>query len=405
MNSDQSSPATVSDISTESINAVPKEVSEILLLKTTMKIETEAVKGYDFNTGIDYPQLIKSYATTGFQSTCTAKAIELVNKMLHWRLSDEPYNPANEHDISDMEIRKKTKCSIFLGYTSNMVSSGMREIIRFLVEHKLVDCIVTTCGGIEEDFIKCMAPTYLGDFHADDIKLRQQGVNRTANLLMPNDNYTLFEDWVLPLFDEMYDEQKSKGTIWSPRKIIKRLGEKINNPESIYYWAAKNDIPVFCPAFTDGSMGDMLFMHSYKRKGFICDLVKDIKKLNKLTLNTRKSGAVILGGGVVKHHILNSNILKGGVDYCVYINTGNEWDGSDAGARPHEALSWGKIKIDGEFVKVWTEATLVFPLIVAESFAKYYHEVQRVEEQRAKVAVREENESVKKEEGSGTISN
>jgi len=400
-NSDASLPAT--DVSTDSVGTVPKEVAEILLLKTTMKIETEAVKGYDFNAGIDYPQIIKSYATTGFQSTCVAKAIEIINKMLHWRLSDEQYDPTNEDDISDIEARKKTKCSIFLGYTSNMVSSGMREIIRFLVQHKLVDCIVTTCGGIEEDFIKCMAPTYLGDFHADDVKLHQNAVNRTANLLVPNDNYTMFEDWVLPLFDEMYEEQKSKGTIWSPRKIIKRLGEKIDNPNSIYYWAAKNDIPVFCPAFTDGSMGDMLFMHSYKRKGFIVDLVRDIKKLNKKVLNTRRSGAVILGGGVVKHHILNSNVLKGGVDYAVLINTGNEWDGSDSGARPHEAISRGKIKIDGEFVKVWTEATLVFPLIVAETFAKYYHEVLKVEEQRAKAVVREE--SVKKEEGSGTIAN
>jgi deoxyhypusine synthase len=90
---------------------------------------------------------------------------------------------------------------------------------------------------------------------------------------VPNDNYCAFEDWVTPIFEEMYQEQMTKGTIFSPSKIIKRLGEKINNEDSIYYWCAKNDIPVFCPAITDGSLGDMLFFFSYKRDGFIVDLI------------------------------------------------------------------------------------------------------------------------------------
>eukprot|EP00051_Salpingoeca_urceolata_P011975 m.148877 g.148877 ORF g.148877 m.148877 type:complete len:80 (-) comp17331_c0_seq2:679-918(-) len=67
-----------------------------------------------------------------------------------------------------------------------MVSSGIRETIRFLAQHKMVDVIVTTTGGIEEDFIKCMADTYLGDFARDGAALRKRGINRTGNLLVPN---------------------------------------------------------------------------------------------------------------------------------------------------------------------------------------------------------------------------
>ena len=370
---------------TNNTTNLPSLLVESVLKKSSLQPETATVKGYDFNQGIDYAEIIKSYATTGFQATCLSKSIDIINKMLKWRLSDEPINHETEDDdLKDLEARKKVKCTIFLGYTSNLISSGMREIFRFLVQHKLVDCIVTTAGGVEEDFIKCLGPTYLGDFYLNDVELRKNGINRIANLLVPNDNYCKFEDWIIPIYDEMWEEQKKNGRVWTPSRVIRRLGEKINNPDSVYYWAAKNKIPVFCPAFTDGSMGDMLFFHSYNKEKFQIDVVKDIRKLNKRALRARKSGVVILGGGIVKHHILNANLMRNGADFGVFLNTGNEWDGSDAGARPSEALSWGKLKLDSLSVKVWADATLVFPIIVAESFAKYYHENRKLEEEKAK---------------------
>jgi deoxyhypusine synthase len=81
-------------------------------------------------------------------------------------------------------------------------------------------------------------------------------------------------------------------------------------------------------------------------------------------------GMIILGGGVIKHHICNANLMRNGADYAVFVNTGQEFDGSDSGARPDEAVSWGKIKLDAQPVKVYAEATLVFPLLVAQTFAK-----------------------------------
>merc|ERR1719411_1518218 len=96
-------------------------------------------------------------------------------------------------------VEPKNNCTIFLGYTSNMASCGVRESIRFLVQHNMVDCIVASAGGIEEDFIKCLAPTYLGDFSLKGPELRKKGINRIGNLLVPNDNYCKFEDWIMPL--------------------------------------------------------------------------------------------------------------------------------------------------------------------------------------------------------------
>ena len=137
----------------------------------------------------------------------------------------------------DAETGEKT--TIFLGYTSNLISSGLRETLRWLVQHKHVSAIVTTAGGVEEDFIKCLGKTYLADFNLDGANLRQRGMNRIGNLIVPNDNYCKFEDWLTPILDTMLAEQKETGEVWSPSSFIRRLGKEIDNEESVYYWAYK----------------------------------------------------------------------------------------------------------------------------------------------------------------------
>jgi len=323
------------DIS-KAINAVTVKSAEIEC--------KEEIKGYDFNKGVNYSEIFSSYKLMGFQATSLGNTIEIINKMINWRLSHDPIDKDESDDYLDLLVREKTRCTIFLGYTSNMASCGMREIIRYLCEHKMIDCIVTTAGGIEEDFIKCLKPTFLGDFELKGSELREKGINRIGNLLVPNENYCAFEDWVKPLLNEMIKIQNEKKKIWTPSKVIKFLGNKINNKESIYYWAAKNKIPVFCPALTDGSLGDMIFFNNYKNPGFTIDIVRDLAKINKIAIKAKKTGMIILGGGVIKHHICNANLMRNGSDFAVYINTAQEFDGSDSGARPDEAVSWGKIK-------------------------------------------------------------
>ncbi|ORZ20349.1 deoxyhypusine synthase [Absidia repens] len=356
-----------SDTPTNNVNGAQ---AAVFVESVEMPKDSLLIKGPDFNQSLSLTDLLSSYKAMGFQASNLGKAIEIVEQMIQWRLSDEPVADDEPEEYRDPKVRQQTKCKIFLGYTSNLVSSGVREVIKYLVQHKMVDVIVATAGGVEEDFIKCLAPTYLGDFNLKGSNLRKQGLNRIGNLLVPNNNYCKFEDWVVPILDKMLEEQKSKGVIWTPSSMIKRLGEEINDESSIYYWCAKNDIPVYCPAITDGSLGDMIYFHSYKNPGLIVDIAGDIRSMNNEAVFAKKTGMIILGGGLIKHHICNANLMRNGADFSVYINTAQEYDGSDAGARPDEAVSWGKIRADGQMVKVHAEASLVFPLIVAATFAK-----------------------------------
>ncbi|OAY80892.1 Deoxyhypusine synthase [Ananas comosus] len=324
-------------------------------------------------------------ASTGFQASNLGDAVTVVNQMLDWRLSHEkPGGDCDEEEL-DPAYRESVKCKIFLGFTSNLVSSGIRDIIRFLVQHRMVDVLVTTAGGIEEDLIKCLAPTYKGDFSLPGALLRSKGLNRIGNLLVPNDNYCKFENWIMPLLDQMLLEQSTENVIWTPSKVISRLGQEINDESSYLYWSYKNGIPVFCPALTDGSLGDMLYCHSVHNPGLLIDIVQDIRAMNGEAVHAspRKTGIMVLGGGLPKHHICNANMLRNGADYAVYINTAQEFDGSDSGAQPDEAVSWGKIKGSAKAIKTFAmvvltsesnqvhcDATIAFPLLVAATFAR-----------------------------------
>eukprot|EP00803_Ostreobium_quekettii_P000133 evm.model.scf_11.12 EVM.evm.TU.scf_11.12 scf_11:103424-107242(+) len=346
---------------------------EAVLVKSEQLPEgTPQIRGYDFSQGCNLDHLMDAMLFSGFQASNLGKAVQEVNNMIKWRLSDDPLTSDTSPEHALPGFRSKTRTKIFLGFTSNLVSAGVREQIRYLVQNRMVDVLVTTAGGVEEDLIKCMAPTYLGDFRLKGAELRVKGLNRIGNMLVPNSNYCAFEEWIMPILDKMLVEQQEDGVNWTPSKMIDRFGKEINNPDSIYYWAHRNGIPVYCPPLTDGSIGDMLFFHSYKKPGLRCDIVEDIRRMNDEALKAapRRTGVIILGGGVPKHHICNANLMRNGADYAVYVNTAQEFDGSDSGAHPDEAVSWGKIKMTATPVKLCGDATILFPLIVSQTFAK-----------------------------------
>lgn len=304
------------------------------------------IRGINFEKKADTDAILKSFATTGFQATNLARAIEIVNTM------------------------RKEKATIILTFTSNMISSGVHEIITYLVKHKKVDALVTAAGGIEEDIIKSLKPFVLGDFYVPGKVLFDKGINRTGNIFVPNDRFAYFEKFIEPILDSMYAEQQKTGHIHSTTELIKILGEHITNKESYLYWASRHKIPVFCPGITDGSLGDLIFFQKQRHRDFHLDISQDMFDIVTFCLNAEKCGAVILGSGIAKHFTLNANIFRGGLDYAVYINTADEFDGSDSGARPDEAVTWGKIKPNALSVKVFADATIVFPLLVAGTFAK-----------------------------------
>lgn len=96
-----------------------------------------------------------------------------------------------------------------------------------------------------------------------------------------------------------------------------RLGQRINDPSSICYWAAKNKIPIFSPALTDGSLGDMMYFHSHRNPGLVVDILSDLKRLNTMAVKALNSGVIIVGGGLIKHHICNANLM---VSSCARAN-------------------------------------------------------------------------------------
>ncbi|KAL0248408.1 hypothetical protein GEMRC1_003644 [Eukaryota sp. GEM-RC1] len=298
--------------------------SSVLLPSQDLPSDAVPVEGYKWDGPLDYNKLLQSYATSGFQASNFGSAVDVINKM--------------------------TLC--------------------FLTKNRMVDVVVSTAGGVEEDIIKCLSKTYMGSFSLPGKDLREQGINRIGNLLVPNNNYCAFEDFFMPFLHSLLDEQEQTGIVWTPSKIIHKLGETINDETSVCYWCYKNNIPIYCPALTDGSMGDMIYFFSYKRPGLIIDLVGDIRALNDTAVTARHSGMIVLGGGLVKHHIFNANLMRNGADYAVVVNTASEFDGSDAGAKPDEAVSWGKIRLKAASAKVHADATLVFPLLVAQTFAR-----------------------------------
>ncbi|EHL03014.1 putative Deoxyhypusine synthase [Glarea lozoyensis 74030] len=331
--------------------AVPSSVADAVLVNGSMPSGSQKVEELDFNAFAGRPitvdDLMSGMNHMGFQASSIGEAVRIINDMRAWRDPEDP----------------SVKTTIFLGYTSNLISSGLRGTLRYLAQHKHISVIVTTAGGIEEDLIKCLGDTYMGAFSTPGAGLRSKGLNRIGNLIVPNDNYCKFEDWVMPILDTLLIEQEAskkdpkipddEKLVWTPSKIIRRLGLEINNESSVLYWAAKNDIPIFCPALTDGSLGDMLYFHSFKcsPQRLVMDTIEDLRKINTMAVRAKRAGMIILGGGVVKHHIANACLMRNGAESAVYVNTAQEFDGSDAGARPDEAVSWGKIKVGADSVK------------------------------------------------------
>ncbi len=315
--------------------------------RETMTLEGyPKIKGYDFEKDFNFQEFIKAYSTAGFQATHLAQGIEIVKAM------------------------QREKATIFLAYTSNQVSSGNREVMKYLVKNKKVHVLVTSAGGIEEDIIKALKPFVLGQFEVPGKMLFEHGVNRTGNIFVPNDRFAYFDLFMQKFLERIYQIQKETGRVFCPKDLIRELGLEINDQSSILYWAAKNEIPVFCPGIIDGSLGDLIYFFKQSRKDFLLDLTKEMKDIVDITLNAEKTGGIILGGGISKHFALNANIFREGFDYVVYINTAQEYDGSDSGARVEEAITWGKVKTNAPHVKIHCDATIAFPLLVAGALAE-----------------------------------
>ena len=253
-------------------------------------------------------------------------------------------------------------CTKFLSFTGNLVATGTRGVFRELVKRKLVDVVVTTCGTIDHDMARCWKNYYKGSFVMNDTKLHGQGLNRLGNVLVPNDSYGLIiEEKMQKLLQDLWREEKKEV---SGSQLCREIGLRCCNDSSILYWAAKRQIPVYVPGITDGAVGYQTWLFSQDHD-FRLNLLRDEGELSDLIFGARKTGALIVGGGISKHHTIWWNQFKDGLDYVVYISTADEWDGSLSGARPREAVSWGKINERAKRVMIEGDASLILPLMTS----------------------------------------
>jgi deoxyhypusine synthase len=279
--------------------------------------------------------IFSDFEHVGFQATNLGKAVKLIEKM------------------------KKEKATVFLTFTANMVASGLRGIFADMCRRKFIDVIITTGGSLDHDLIRSEKSYLLGDFNLDDRELHEKGINRIGNILVPNDRYGLLEKKMQPVFEKLYSKNKTT----SPSEIARAIGESVNDDGSFLHWSAKNNIPVFCPGITDSAIGLQTYFFKQKKKDFGIDVTADMQQLASVVLDSEKTGGIILGGGISKHHAIGVNILRGGLDCAVYVTTAPEWDGSLSGAKTKEAVSWGKIRESANHITVNGDATIVLPLI------------------------------------------
>jgi len=296
------------------------------------------VKGFRLSPGATAEELLAAYSSIGFQASHLGKAAQVVEKM------------------------QEEKATIFLAFTSNMISCGLREIIAQLCEKKLVHAIVTSTGSIEEDIMKCSAPFTLGSFTANDVEVKANGMNRIGNIFVKDEQYADFEKMHLAFMEEMHRKHKGK---MCASEYVAELGARLSDKSSFLYWCSRNKIPVFLPGPLDGAMGDhfYFFNKSHSKAPFVIDAAEEVRRFYDIMLLADKTAGIILGGGIAKHHLIGAAILRNGLDYAVYLSTGTEGDGSLSGARPREAVSWNKLKREEDSAFVEGDATLTFPLL------------------------------------------
>jgi len=253
----------------------------------------------------------------------------------------------------------------FISFPSCLIATGLRGIIKDTVKNKKVNCIITTAGTVALDFIRTHHNFYKGSFMMDDKELHKKHLFRLGSVIIKESDYGVFlEDKLQPFFKKMYEEKKE----WSGHELIWEIGKSLENHEnkesSVLYWAYKNKIPIIVPGVTDGAYGSQLWSFWQDHRDFKINLFEDEQLLSGFVFTNKKTGALILGGGISKHHTIWWNQFKDGLDYAIYVTTAPEYDGSLSGARPREAISWGKINEQAKYVTVDGDATLILPLIL-----------------------------------------
>ena len=251
------------------------------------------------------------------------------------------------------------QCTNFLSFVGAIISTGVRGIIKDMIKKNMFDCIITTCGALDHDLARSFVKYYAGNFNIDDYYLKKNNIHRLGNVFIPIENYgPLIESKIQEYINEFYKETKE----FASYELLDFIGSKLEE-SSFLYWAHKNQVPVIVPGIVDGAVGNQIWLFYQNHKDMIFNVLRDQTKISDIIFEAKKTGALMLGGGISKHHTLWWNQFRDGLDYAVYITTANEWDGSLSGAEVKEAISWNKVKSKAKQVTIHGEITTLLPFV------------------------------------------
>ncbi len=303
-----------------------------------MKDCSRPVKDISIKNGDDLQNIFNQMSKSGgFESRNLAEGLEILSTML-----------------DDKE------CLKFLSFVAAIISTGLRGIIVDMLKNKMFDVVITTCGALDHDIARYFSNYLEGSFTLDDVELLKQDAHRLGNVLVPLESYgPIIEEKMQKFLETAYASGKKE---MSTADITRMIGENLGDG-SFLYWAYKNNIPVIVPGIVDGAVGSQIWLFTQTHKDFKLNVVADSDLLSSLIFKAKKSGALMLGGGISKHHTLWWNQYRNGLDYAVYITTAQEFDGSLSGALVREAISWGKVTQNAKQTTIHAEITTILPFL------------------------------------------
>ncbi len=258
----------------------------------------------------------------------------------------------------------------FLSFPADVVATGTRGVLATLIREGFVDAVVTTCGTLDHDLARAFKPYYHGAWDLDDVALRRRHLYRLGNLVIPEANYgAIVERKMQAILRSLW----AHGTrSLSTCELAWAIGKAIPSSASTSLLRAAYDrkVPVIVPGITDGAVGAQLWLFWQDHRALSLDLFSDEQRLSDLVFEAKRSGAILLGGGISKHHTIWWNQFRDGLDAALYLTTAVEWDGSLSGARTREAVSWGKVKPRARHLTVEGDVTLLLPLMVGAALER-----------------------------------
>ena len=321
------------------------------------------VKDYAFSEVKGASTLIDQMAKAGgFTATKLATARDILLQM--------------RQEVDAVDGDASQVCN-WLSFPACLCATGTRSFFIEAIKTKMFNVVSTTCGTLDHDIARSYKDYYHGAFELDDIELGEHELMRLGKVIVPNASYgEIIEAVVMPALEDIYNDRlketgKTGADAWigfGSIHLVWELGKRIGKPDSLIYWAWKNQIPVCIPGITDGSIGAQLFMFRQKHRDFHIDTLADEQVMSDLTWDVATSNALMVGGGISKHHVIWWNQYRGGLDAAVYVTTAPEHDGSLSGARLREAISWGKMRPEAPNVCVEGDASVLLPLLGSDIF-------------------------------------